>query len=153
MAGALMAATVASIITQAKAIAAAKLGAGWQELPRVLDLDGLDARRGAKGYGVRPLSASNTPTVTNAYALDHGFQLILTDTNPRKDDDSQALTVIGVLFDQMDEIYKEFVRAKMNLGGTVLLVGEPSLSEPEFISGKEIVALRQNFNVKYRQTI
>jgi len=148
-----MATTVSSIMTQVKALASAELGTAWHELPNVLSLDANDDRRGSKGYGVRPLGASDAPSTLNSYALDHQFQLILMDSVARTDDDSQAMTVAGNLFDKMDEIYKSLVRTKVNLAGTVLIVGSPSLSEPEFIAGNKFVALRQNFNVKYRQTI
>jgi hypothetical protein len=148
-----MATTVSDILTQAKSIAAAKLGASWHELPSATNLASNDVRRGAKGYGVRPLGAASAPTVTNAYALEHVFELVLMDKNPRKDDESQAVAVVCDLYDKQDEIFKQMVRAKLNLGATVVNVSGPSLSEPEFINGREFVALRQQFNVLYRQAI
>ncbi len=148
-----MATTVGSIITQIKAIAVAQLGVDWKENPNAYDLTQSDSRRGPKTYGVRPLAASNTSTVTNAYALNHSFELVLVDRVARKNDASQADTVIADLYDKQDEIFKDMVRAKLNLSPTVMLVSEPQLSEPEFINGQEFVALRQQFNVRYRQTI
>lgn len=148
-----MATTVTSIMAQAKVIAAASLGATWKEMPSVFNLESNDLRRGAKSYGVKPGAAASAATVTNSYALDHVFELILMDKNPRKDSEAQALAVIDDLYDKQDTIYKAMVRAKLNLGGTVLLVSNPSLSEPEFINSRELIALRQQFTVKYRQAI
>lgn len=148
-----MATTVSSILAQIKVIAAANLDATWKEMPSVLNLEGNDLRRGAKSYGAKPGAASSAATVTNSYALDHVFELVLMDKNPRKDSDAQAFTVIEDLYSKQDTIYKAMVRAKLNLGGTVLLVSNPSLSEPEFINSRELVALRQQFTVKYRQAI
>jgi hypothetical protein len=148
-----MAATVTTIMTEIKSLAASSLGNAWHELPNSIDLKGNDSRRGSKGYGVRPLGAADAPSVTNSYSLDHVFEVVLMDRNPRKDDESQAMAVLGDLYDKQDEIYKSLVRTKVNLGGTVLLVSNPSLSDPEFVNGREFVALRQQFNVRYRQTI
>jgi hypothetical protein len=148
-----MAATVTSILTEVKAIASAYLGDTWHELPNVTALTSNDLRRGSKAYGVRPLAASNAPTVTNTYALNHGFELVLMDKNPRRDNESQAMAVAGSLYDKHDEIFKLIARSKVNLGGTVILVSEPSISEPEYVNGREFVALRMQFNVRYRQTI
>jgi len=148
-----MATTVTSILSQIKSIASETLGVAWQEMPNVYKLSEADSRRGPKSYGVKPLAASNSPTVTNAYALDHQFELILMDRFTRKNDSSQADAVIGDLYDKQDEIFKSMVRLKLNMAGTVLIISEPELSEPEFINGQEFVALRQQFNVRYRQTI
>lgn len=148
-----MAATVGNILGEMKVLAAAYLGTDWQEMPNVYDLTKCDARRNAKSYGARPLAASDVGTVTNAYALNQGFELVLMDTLPRKSDSSQATAIITDLYDKHDEIFKAMVRVKMNLGTVVMIVNEPQLSEPEFINGQEFVALRQQFNVRYRQTI
>jgi hypothetical protein len=148
-----MSATVTTLLTNLKTISAGVLGGSWHPLRNVMDLQSNDLRTGAKGYGVRALSASSAATVTNTYALDHVFEVVLMDTVPRKDDESQAMTVIGTLFDLQDEIFKQIVRTKAGTGGTVILVSEPSLAEPEFVSGKEFVALRQQFLIRYRQTI
>jgi hypothetical protein len=148
-----MAANVTSIIIQIKAITAAKLGAGWAEMPFVTDLAKNDERRARKSYGVRPLPAASTQTVTNSYALDHVFELVLMQAIVKQDDDSEAMATIGDLYDQHDEVFRQLARAKVNLPGLVLLVSEPALPEPEFIGGRQFVALRQQFNVRYRQAI
>lgn len=148
-----MATTVQSILTQVKAIAAAELGADWREMPHVYNLEANDTRRAGKSYGVKPLGATNTGTVTNAYALDHVFELILIDKGPRKDSDEQAEAVITNLYDKHDEIFKAMVRVNLGLPTTVLMISEPNLSEPEFINSRELIALRQQFTVKYRQAI
>jgi hypothetical protein len=148
-----MAATVGSIITEIKSVASSKLGSEWKEVPNVYKLSGTDTRRGSKSYGARPLAAGSTGTVTNAYALDHQFELVLMDVFPNKSDSAQAEAVISNLYDKQDEIFKQIARSKINLPTTVMLVSEPQLSEPEFINGQELIALRQQFNVRYRQTL
>lgn len=148
-----MAATVSSIMTAIKSIASGYLGADWRELRSVMNLSANDLRSASKGYGVRPLPATSTESVTNSYALDHGFELVLMNSNPKVDDESQAMTVVGDLYDKQDEILKLIMRTKANLPGTVLIVTNPALSEPEFVNGREFVALKQQFTIRYRQTI
>jgi hypothetical protein len=148
-----MAATVSNILEQIEATAAATLDPPWHEVPNVFNLAGTDVRRGAKAYGVRPLPANSAASVTNSYALDHAFELVLMDSNPKRDDDAGAIAVIGDLYDKQDEILKAMMRTKLNLAGTVLLISEPTLSEPEFLASGALIALRQQFNVRYRQTI
>lgn len=148
-----MSATVTSILTAGKAQMATTLGATWHELSNVYDLARNNLRAGAKGYGMRPLGADDTDTVTRAYDLIHTFETVLMDTVARQNDDSQAETVIGTLYDKQDEIFKVFARLNINLAGTVIYVARPSLNEPEFVGGGKFVALRQQFQVRYRQSI
>lgn len=148
-----MAATVTSILTNVKAAALAELGSGWQEMPHVLSLEKNDERRGRKAYGARAMSAGNAPTITNSYALDHTFEVVLMDDVPRNGDDTQAQAVIGTLYDKQDEILKRMIRTKLSLPTTVLLVSSIGLSEPEFVGDRQFVALRQQFNVRYRHAI
>jgi hypothetical protein len=148
-----MATTVTQIIAKIKEQAGTELGAEWTELPHVLDLTKNDNRRGKQGYGVRPLSASEAGGITNTYTLDHGFELVLMASVPKHDDDSQTFDVIGTLYDKQDELLKRMIRTKLGLPGVVLLVSAPNLAEPEFINDRQFVALRQTFNVRYRQAI
>jgi hypothetical protein len=148
-----MASTVTQIIAQIKAIAAGELGLSWTELPHVLDLTKNDERRSRKGYGARPLAASDAQSTTSTYALDHVFELVLMMAVPKNDDDSQAMAVIGTLYDMQDEILRRAIRQKMNMPFSILMVSNPALSEPEFVNDRQFVALRQQFNVRYRQTI
>lgn len=148
-----MATFVSQILTQIKAIIAAELGNTYTELPRIYDLSKSDLRRARLGYGVRPLDATPAETVVRAYTLDHGFEIILTDTIARDDSDAQRETVLNTMYDKADEIFKDLVNQKINLATFVMNVSQPSLSEPEFIDENKLVILRMQFIVKYRSAL
>lgn len=149
-----MSTTVVSITDQVNAICADTLGGNWHQLPHAYSLELNDLRMATKGYGVVSLAASSTTTLTNYYTLDHTFELILTDCTARTRDESDAAEVIGLLYDKQDEVLKQMILTKLNLAGTVLLVNPSGMSEPDFIgSDRRVIALRQQFIVKYRQAI
>ncbi|TXH09494.1 MAG: hypothetical protein E6R04_07965 [Spirochaetes bacterium] len=148
-----MANHVSSIIANAKSLAATELGATWHELKYAFELEKNDSRISAKGYSVIPLSADPVDTVLRSYSLQHGFQLILSDTIARGAGDAEVFTVLGTLYDKADEIFKDYAGLLLNLAGTVIRVFDPSLGEPEFFNDRETVVLRMNFNVLYRQNI
>jgi len=150
-----MAATVANIITQVKAIALAELGSTYQELRFVYDLPRNDMRGGKLGYGVHPGAATENADVSpiNYYTLDHTFSLVLTDTVARNSSSDESLTVIQTMFNKLDEIYQDMVNTKINLASTVLTVGSASLSEPEFFLDNKLIAITMEFVVRYRQSL
>jgi len=104
-------------------------------------------------YGVRPLDAANAATLTRSYTLDHGFEVILTDTFARGDSDKQREDSLKVMYDKADEIFKNLVNHKINLASVVLDIQDPSLSEPEFLDDSKFVILRMQYVVKYRSNL
>ena len=144
---------VSQIITQIKAIAAAELGSTYQELPRIYDLSKLNLRTAKLAYSVRPLDASPAETIVRAYTLDHGFEIILTDTIARDDTDAQRETALNTMYNKADEIYKDLVNYNLNLASFVMNVSQPSFNEPEFMDDNKIVILRMQFIVKYRSNL
>lgn len=148
-----MATIVQDIIAQSKVV---YLGAfpGAQELPYIFDVEKNDLRRSEDSFGIRPLSASNAETITRNYTLDHGFELILTRSVPRgNQDDSQKIAALEVLYDRGDEFFKALVNTKINLPSVVLNVFDPEFSEPEFDEGGKIAILRMQYVVKYRSSL
>ena len=148
-----MAAIVQNIITQSKVLAAGILGASYKELRFVYNVDKNDIRSAEKAYGVRPLEASPVETVTRVYTVDQRFELILTDTIGRSDDDTQRTDAMNVMYDKVDEIFKSLVNTKINLSSTVLNIVGPSISEPEFVLDNKLVILRMQYTVKYRSAL
>lgn len=148
-----MATIVQDILTNVKSTASTVLGALYKELRFVYSIEKNDLRSTEKAYSCRPLSASPAETITRHYTLDHQFELVLTDTIGRADDDTQRFDALHVMYDKADEIFKELVNTKLGLPATVLLVTSPSMSEPEFINDNKLVILRMQFTVKYRSAL
>lgn len=148
-----MANIVEQIITGVKAVAVAQLGSTYREIPFVYEVEKNNVRTAHLGYGLRPLAADFTTSVNRSYALDHRFELILTNSVARTDSNAQHLTALNTMYDQADEIFKDLVQTKVGLPTLVLNVFDPSLSEPELLDENKIVILRMQFTVKYRSSL
>lgn len=105
-------------------------------------------------YGVRPLNASSASGVTRVYTLDHSFQIIITSEyiNSGVDDIAQREETF-VLYDKMDEVFKAAYLTKVGLPNTILNIDNISIQEPEYLDAHNVVVLRADFNIKYRQAI
>lgn len=130
---------------------ATTLGADYQKLPYVLDLERNDVRRARLGYGCRALSSSPSEAQLNrSFTLDQGFEMILANTFAADVNDDQKQSAMDAMFDKADDIMKAIVNSKLGLAPTVLFVGVPSYGEPELLRGAKLVSLRVQFIVKYR---
>jgi hypothetical protein len=144
---------VSQILTSTKSIISTELGSDYQALRYIYNVE-LNGLRGAyKAYGVRPLAASSNETICRNYTLDHQFEVILTDTFARADNDSQIETSIGTMYNKADEIFKELVNQKIGLSSFVLNVFDPSISEPELLGDQKFVILRMQYTIKYRSAL
>lgn len=144
---------VEQILTETKSLIAGELGSDYQLLRFIYDVEKNGLRGAFKAYGVRPLFASTAETVTRVYTLDHQFEVILTDTFARGDNDSQREAALNVMYDKSDEIFKELVNHKINLSNFVLNIFDPTISEPEFLDDNKFVVLRMQYFVKYRSAL
>lgn len=148
-----MATIVGDIIDSMKSIIATELGATYQELKYVYNVEKNNLRSMEKAYGVRPVDAATAESVTKAFTLDHSFEIILTDSVARTDTDVQRTDAIKVMYDKGDEIFKDFINTKIALPLVVLDVRAPSISEPEFVDDNKMVILRFQTVVKYRSNL
>jgi hypothetical protein len=148
-----MATIVQDIIDNSKSLALTILGPTYKELRFVYSVDKNDIRSAEKAYSVRPLDASEADSTVRVYTVDHRFELVLTDTIGRSDDDSQRTDALNTMYDMVDEIFKEFINKKLNLAATVLNVFGPNISEPEFVLDNKLVILRMQYTVKYRSAL
>jgi hypothetical protein len=148
-----MAAIVQNITTSGKDLIATLLGSTYKELRFVFAVEKNDIRSAEKAYGFRPLEASTAETTVKTYTLDHRFEVVLTDTIGRSDDDVQRTDAINQMYNNSDEIFKEFINTKLGLPLTVLNISEQSISEPEFVLDNKLVILRMQMTVKYRSSL
>ena len=148
-----MATTVTQIHTNLKNAIAAILGPTFHELTDSVNLLANNLRVAKKGYAVKHGAVSSAPGTTRAYTTDQSFEVILTDTNPRRNDDSALQTALNALYDLADQILVEIFRTKLNMSGVVLNVEKPGMDRPEFINGKEFIVLRFRIIVKYRNGV
>lgn len=148
-----MANTVKDIIDNSRTVMINTLalsGDTWQQLRNFYDIEKNDIRSAAKAFGIKPLSAAPENTVTNFYTVDHTFEIILTDTITRVEGDSERETALTEIYNQLDEIFKQLQNSKINGTANVLLVSQPSISEPEFLDDNKFLVVRAQYVVKYR---
>ena len=152
-----MANTVSTIFDNLKTIVAANAPSGSQELRHVKDLTGNDSRNLLLGWGVRFLAGPASDTLLQSYTIDQGFEIILTRTNPRQDDDAGVEDAEKLLFDAQTDILKLLVHSNLNATAGVLRVSEPDFSEPELLGADDqetsFIALRVQVTITYRQQI
>ena len=122
------------------------------KLRYVFDIEANDKRVLENGWHVLPLDAVNAAGVNKFYTLDQSFEIILTKTAPRQQDDDQALTAIDDLYSLADDLFKDMLDTQLGLS-FVLVVFDPSISAPELVLEGSAVALRIQLTVKYRQSV
>lgn len=149
-----MANAVSTIYDNVLALIAANVDSSFSELGFVHEIEKNDSRRLDKGYGLRFLDGPLTDTLTKAYTIDQGFEIILTRTNPRTLDDSDLISAEKLLYDAFnDDILPVLINKKAGSPGVVLLVSSPSFSEPELLNESKYVALRVQIIIRYRQNL
>lgn len=144
---------VGDIYDSVKSIIVANIPAAYQELKFVHDVEQNDTRVLEKGYGLRFLSGDPVESLTKSYHIDQNFEMVLTNTNPRQANDSQAITVEKDLYDAADDVLNKLILTQAGQPGTVLLVSSPSFSEPELLQENQFVVLRVQFIIRYRRNV
>lgn len=130
------------------------LGVNYQELNYIINVSKNNFKSNAKRYGVRPLAATTASTITRVYTLDHEFEVVLSHDyipNPANDQDQRDKTFL--LFDKMDEIFKDLFCSKAGLNNIILNIDEINMAEPEYSVAESVVILRSKLRVKYRQAL
>lgn len=148
-----MATTVSTIYDNLKTIVSANVPSGYLELkaPRVLEDN--DSRVLTKGWGIRFLDGPTVETITKAYTIDQGFELIFTRTNPRQVDESDIESAEKELFDAATDVLIQVVHGNLNGTAGVSKVSAPDFSEPELLDNKSFIALRVQIIITYRQSL
>lgn len=129
------------------------LGGTFSELNFLIDIEKNNFKSNSRRYGCRPLAGSSTSGITNHYTLDQEFEVFLSHeyiVNPSNDQDLRDQTFF--LYDKYDELLKDLFTSKAGLPNIILNIDSISLSEPDY-SVKDLVILRGQFNVKYRQAV
>lgn len=148
-----MATTVTQIHTNLKSAVIAILGPTFHELTDSVNLLANNLRVAKRGFAIKHGAVVSTAGTTRAYTTDQTFEVILSDTNPRRTDDGALQTALNALYDLADQILVEVFRTKLNLAGVVLNVANPGFDRPEFINNKEFIILRFRVIVKFRNGV
>jgi len=145
-----MSTIVGDIVDESKALAVTTFGVTYHELNHIYDLTKNNIRLQKLGFAIRPLSADSVDSILKNYTLDHIFELILTDTTVRNDDDAVTETKFNTMFEKGHDFFKALVNTKINLATSVLNIQEPAFGEPEILPEVKLLVLRMQYTVKYR---
>lgn len=114
----------------------------------------LNSDRGyEKRYGFIPQTADFAEGRSLGFtAMNHSFQLILTDDYQNQDCDTAQNTIVMALYEKAQTLLKDLQKSRLALPtptNRVLLISGLSFDEPEFSGDNSTVALRLTFNIQY----
>lgn len=143
-----------SVYDAVKSSVAAILGSEWTELRYVFDVAQNTERDIAKGFGIVPLSAPPANSIVRAMTFDHTFQIVLTQTNVREQDDAQvfdALLNAGGLYDKADDILHGVLNQQLGIPHIIMTVVNGGIEAAEIL--ESYIVLRLQIIVRYRRNI
>jgi len=131
------------------------VGAGWNDLNHVYLVEKNDFRGNDKRFGVIPMAmASAENGINRKYVSDQDFQVVLTHGYlPKTTNDLDLQEKILLLFDKLDEIFKQIYATKAGVPSQVLNIQTFNVAEPEILEENKLIVLRADFSVRYRQNL
>lgn len=144
---------VEQIINAFESTISTELGSTYKELSHKYNVLKNHSRDNDKMYGVVPLGGDGNTGVVKKVTLDQVFQVILTHGYIDRDDSSDKEEKVLLLFDKISEIYKAAYNKKLGIPSVVLVVSEFTINEPEFEEGNNLIVLRTDFTIKYREIL
>lgn len=143
--------TIVQDITTGIETRIAAVWTGSAILDYVLDVSKNNFDNANDRYGVRPLEAVTVAGVTRYYTLEQNFEIILTKEFINDHGDSKQREVSYVLYDKMDDVFKDLFQTKIGLSSTVLNVGDLTLLDPEYL--KTTAIIKGVVTVTYRKAV
>lgn len=129
-----------------------QLGVDYKKMRKIFQPDLNDLRSAEKSFAVRHLAANTADGVQRYYTMDHGFEVMVSRVFVDRLDDIQIQEVINELYSKLDDIITEALIKKLGLPSIVMIVSDPSISEPEVLENRSVL-MRLQMNVKYRNAV
>lgn len=129
------------------------LGGTYKELRYKYDIEQNNFNTNDKRYGVRPLFGETVSGVLCHYTMDQEFEVTITRRFTNKYNDDSLQTAVLETADKFDDIFKSIKSSKLGIPSIVILVSGFTMDEPEIFDENNVVALRANFTVRYRQKL
>ena len=140
--------SVSSILTNLESQVSTTLGATWNELEYVYNLEDNTQANNDKRYGIGANSGSSVSGTTKAITLDFGFFVVLTRCFVNRSSDEKQRTILSEIYDEFETINQNVFQKKLG-DANVLLVSDLEYDTPEII-GDNTISVRVNFTIKYR---
>lgn len=148
-----MANLVEQIVNAFESSMATELGATYSELKYKQDVEKNNFKTNNKRYGVLPLGYSQADGVVKSFTAEQVFQVILTHGYVNKTDSTNQESKTFLLFDKMSEVYKLAMLKKLGISSVILSVSDLSVDDPEYLEDNDLIVLRGNFTIKYRESL
>lgn len=104
-----------------------------------------------KGYGVRAKIANEVDGVNKSYTLEQTFESIISDRYVHSStNDIELRTTSFNLRNVALDIYKDLIKTKAGLPGTVVNIRTLSIAEPEVDEEAKVIVQRFEYSVFYR---
>lgn len=130
-----------------------ELGSSVQELQYIYAVEMNNVRGIKDGWGVKILSGVESIGITKHHTTAQTFEVILTTTSGRQNDDSDLVSAVLTLRDRADDILNRIYLKKLGLPSTVMLVANHSYGEPEFFDENGFIVQRMQVDITYRRSI
>ena len=140
--------SVSSILSSLESQVSTTLGATWNELDYIYNLESNEFRNSEKRYGCGIDSGANVSGTNKAITLDFGFFVVLTETYVNRSDDSNERAALTTIYNAFESINQNVFQKKLN-NANILLVQDISYNPPEVID-EGTVSVRVDFVIKYR---
>ena len=140
---------VSTILTALEDQVSSTLGANWQELKYVYDLEKNDGRANDMRYGIGVGAGETVPGTTKSVTMDHNFFVVLTRGIVNRSDGTQERAAISEIYDEFEQIQINVFQKKLGIPSVVHLVSSITMEEPEVI-GSGTISIRGNFTIKHR---
>lgn len=146
---------VAQIIEAMVARLANQLPSDWHRLKYARTPDKNDKVGRDKGYAAIP-GASEPGTeaaVFGSYTQKQTFTVVLSKGCVAGKGDTQLAEAEKLLYQWMDRVIRDFKASKLYEADVVVRIADPSIDAPEYFEDDEMVVLRANFPILYRNTL
>jgi hypothetical protein len=107
--------SVEQIYDSLVSISGTALGGSWQRLKKVFQPEQNDFRNIEQAYAIRHSSATPDTDATKVFVLSHKFDIILANRSSNRDTDLTIQETLNQLYTQVETIFEEAVRTKLNL--------------------------------------
>jgi len=146
-----MSTIVTDLTNGIKSTMATTLGAGYSELPYVIDIEKNNFNTNNNRYGVVIGPSFQTETVTRHVTMLQTFTMVITKAyieDGISDADSQEKNKEAQ--DLVLDIYKDLYNTKAGVPSTFLNIVDLSVADVEYSEDSEYMVIRASFNILYR---
>lgn len=145
-----MTGVVENIASALSKVMAQKLGAGFQLLKYVYEIEKNSKRSKERGYGVTPGDMETVDGMSRHYTVEQAFNLVIMDRYEDRNDESRKKEAIFNLYERAEKIIENIYLGNLGVS-EVINMASFAIAEPEILSEESAVVLRIEIRVQWRK--